>query len=91
MAADYGEKHLGGKYLRVRFEDLCADPAPTVLRVFEFFGLQGDAQEVADLEVSPPVTLGRWRREPSFAEVSKVGARALRRFGYVAAAEMITL
>lgn len=83
MAADYGQKHLGGQYLRVRFEDLCADPAPTILRVFEFFGLQGDAQKIAELELSPPATLGRWRREPSFAEVSKIGRRALRQFGYV--------
>ena len=27
-AADYGERVLGPRYLRVRFEDLCAEPAP---------------------------------------------------------------
>jgi hypothetical protein len=37
-AAEYGERHLGPRYLRVRFEDLCSDPRVTVESIFEFLG-----------------------------------------------------
>ena len=43
-AADYGEERLGERYLRVRFEDLCAQPGETVRRIYDFFGLDGDAE-----------------------------------------------
>ena len=60
-AADYGERRLGPRYLRVRFEDLCAEPVPTVGSILAFFGLEGDV-EAAAAEVRPPATLGRWQR-----------------------------
>src|SRR5262245_28290417 len=37
--AEYGEARLGRRYLRIRFEDLCYEPAPTIRRIFDFFGL----------------------------------------------------
>src|SRR5688572_14749538 len=40
-AADYGEQQLGERYLRVRFEDLCAQPEETVRSIYDFFGLEG--------------------------------------------------
>ena len=42
-----GESRMRGQYLRVRFEDLCAEPVPQVRRVFDFFGLEGDPAEAA--------------------------------------------
>jgi hypothetical protein len=82
-AADYGERELGPRYLRVRFEDLCAEPGPTVARVYDFFGLDGDAAAVGEAEVRPPETLGRWRRHKLADELTRVGEPTLRRFGYV--------
>ena len=81
-AADYGERELGSRYLRVRFEDLCADPASSVAQIYDFFGLEGDA-EAAAAEVRPPDTLGRWelRRKRVIEELNADGrarARALR-------------
>jgi hypothetical protein len=84
LAADYGESVLGDDYLRVRFEDLCAEPAATVSRILEFFELEGDA-ETAAAAVRPPGTLGRWRtaRFGLPETLTEVAAPALERFGYV--------
>jgi hypothetical protein len=82
MTLEYAKEHLRGRYLRVRFEDLCADPVPTIEQMFEFFDLHGDAHKIAELEVSAPATLGRWRRERSAEKVSRIGNEALRKLGY---------
>jgi hypothetical protein len=84
-AADYGESRMRGQYLRVRFEDLCADPVPQVRRVFDFFGLAGDPAEAARIELSPPESIGRWRGEDPdvLGALHEHGGAALRRFGYL--------
>jgi Sulfotransferase family len=83
-AADYGERVLGSRYLRVRFEDLCAEPEPTIAAVLGFFGLEGDA-EAAAAEVRPPDSLGRWqlRRRKVIDEITETARPALGRFGYL--------
>ena len=83
-AADYGEQHLGDRYLRVRFEDLCADPGPAIERIFGFFGLEGDAEAVGSAEIRPPDTLGRWklRRKGMIEELHRTAGPVLERFGY---------
>jgi hypothetical protein len=84
-AANYGERHLRDNYMLLRFEDLCSEPVATTNRVFEFFGLTGDAEEIAREEVARPQSLGRWR-ERDQGEVRKLhllGARALEKFGYI--------
>jgi hypothetical protein len=83
-AADYGEARLGERYLRVRFEDLCTQPTETVRGIYEFFGLDGDA-EAAAAEVRPPDTLGRWqlRRKGIVDELHRTAEPALARFGYL--------
>jgi hypothetical protein len=83
QAADYGEQHMPGRYLRVRFEDLCSDPAGTVGAIYDFFGLQGDVEKAA-AEVRPPDTLGRWRgaRARTVAALHEAAGPALERFGY---------
>jgi hypothetical protein len=84
LAADYGEKHLRGQYLRIRFEDLCAEPILTTHRIFAFFGLKGDAQRIAELDVRPPASLERWRNQDqeTLTQLHRIGAAALQRFGY---------
>ena len=83
-AADFGESTLGDRYLRLRFEDLCAEPAATVAAILRFFELDGDAELIAAEEVSRPETFGRWRTEdPSLvAPLTERAAPALARFGY---------
>lgn len=83
-AADFGERELGSRYLRVRFEDLCSDPRAAVGRIFDFFGLEGDA-DAAAAEVRPPDTLGRWqlRRKGVIEELGRTAQPGLERFGYL--------
>lgn len=84
-AADYGEGEMGDRYLRVSFEQLCTEPAATVERIYSFFGLEGDAAAVAQAEVRPPDTLGRWRgkRDKVVDELNRIAEPALSRFGYL--------
>ncbi len=88
-SADYGERELGERYLRVRFEDLCADPTTVVETVLRFFALPShDAAAIAAQEVHSPGSVGRW----SGADAETVAAmearagRALERFGYLKSA-----
>jgi Sulfotransferase family len=83
-AADYGEGRLGERYLRVRFEDLCSQPAGVIRCIYDFFGLDGDAAAAAAY-VHPPDTLGRWQlqRRAVVDELHRTAEPALARFGYL--------
>ncbi len=83
-AADAGESELGERYLRIRFEDLCAEPEAAVARVLDFLELRGDAAELAQ-EVEPPPTLGRWRKADRelVRRLEEIATPALTRFGYL--------
>jgi hypothetical protein len=83
-AADYGERKLGDRYLRVRFEDLCADPIVVAGRLLDFAGLEGNAQEIASQEVEPPTSVGRWRSQDAkvLQDLRGIGQAAGERFGY---------
>jgi GT2 family glycosyltransferase len=89
QTADFGERELGDRYLRIRFEDLCARPAGTVAQVLGFFGLKGDAERIAAEEVHAPSSLGRWRQaDPELrAALTERAADALERFGYQSSSE----
>ena len=84
-AADYGESVLRDRYLRLRFEDLCSDPAGTARRLYDFFGLSGNAEEVGRAEVSPPDTLGRWMWEKpaTVRALEELAGPGLARLGYL--------
>lgn len=83
-AADYGEQRMGDRYLRVRFEDLCANPIPVVQRILDFLGLAKDAAEIARLEVQPPPATRPWESDDqeTVAKLEAIGRDALERFGY---------
>jgi len=85
LRADYGETHLGPRYLRIRFEDLCATPLPVIQRILHFLDLRNDVEDICRLEVAPPASLGRWRfQDPAQIEaLHMVGHSALARFGYL--------
>jgi hypothetical protein len=83
-AAEAGEHELAERYVRIRYEDLCADPEPVIAQLLVFLGLEGDPRELAR-EVEPPPTLGRWRDcDPALVrELEQIAAPALERFGYL--------
>jgi len=89
QAADFGERELGDRYLRLRFEDLCAEPGARVAEVLAFFGLEGDAERIAADEVRAPESIGRWREaDPETVRALEERAGdALRRFGYQSSSE----
>jgi hypothetical protein len=83
-AASFGESELGDRYLRIRFEDLCATPEPVIAELLGFLELTGDPAELAS-EVQAPPTIGRWRGEDAavVAELERIARPALERFGYI--------
>jgi Sulfotransferase family len=84
-AAEFGESKPRENYLRVRFEDLCAKPVETTAQVVNFLGVRVDPESIASAEISPPLTLQRWRNCPPslIAKLERVGAVSLRKFGYL--------
>lgn len=85
LAAEYGEKYMPTQYLRIRFEDLCTRPVPTIERIFDFFGLSGDVPQIAQSEVTSPESLGRWRNQDGkeVAQLERIGKVALEKFEYL--------
>lgn len=85
-AAEFGESKLRENYLRVRFEDLCAKPLETTAHIINFLNARVDPEAIAKAEISPPATLQRWKTcSPAIlAKLERLGAEALRRFGYLA-------
>jgi hypothetical protein len=85
-AAAFGERRLGARYLRIRFEDLCAAPAPTVARMREFAGLPGGTagDRLALAEIAPPGTIGRGRggSPADLRALLRAGRTGLERLGY---------
>lgn len=82
---DYGERIMSGRYMLVRFEDLCSDPARTINDVLKFLDVDShvDAEKLAR-NVIPPESLGRWKSHQHEEQMllSDVGKQYLARFGY---------
>ncbi|MBN8532356.1 MAG: sulfotransferase [Alphaproteobacteria bacterium] len=83
--ADWGEKTLKERYLRLRFEDLCLKPTDTIQQLIAWAELAGDAENLTSL-VDIPSSLGRWKNEDSqvVASLHEAAQPALARFGYSA-------
>lgn len=84
-AAEYGESQLGENYLPVRFEDLCQTPVETAGRLMRFLGVDLDAVAIAGVEIAPPLSLGRWRKQRArlISKLERAAAVPLRKFCYV--------
>ena len=84
-AASFGETDLGEQYLRIRFEDLCTEPARIVRQIFDFLEASDRSKlSAAIAEVSFPETIGRWRTHPveEVYEIMRLGRPGLERFRY---------
>jgi hypothetical protein len=83
-AADFGEARLAGRYLRTRFEDLCADPVRVIGRLFDFWDAPIRLVSRAVDEVRLPPTIERWRASPApeVLELMEAGRQGLDRFQY---------
>lgn len=83
VAARYGEARLGDRYLRIKFEELCARPVEIAGGIIGFLGLRGDAGAALDALVTPR-SLGRWQHEEpaTIAALEEIGEQGLTELGY---------
>lgn len=90
-AADFGEQHMTGRYLRVRYEDLCTRPIATVRELVEFASARprDDVINAVVGMISPSAT--RWREKPvaETDRLASIGSVALERFGYRTVGELL--
>tara|TARA_B100001123_G_scaffold439156_1_gene575457 strand:+ start:285 stop:1010 length:726 start_codon:yes stop_codon:yes gene_type:complete len=86
--ANWGERILGERYMRIRFEDLCATPRKGTAQILEFALISQEdrakAVSMAENLVATPKSINRWHTlEPETAKnLTRLGQEALRRFGY---------
>lgn len=80
----FAEESLPERYLRIRFEDLCADPETEIRRLFVWLSGRDEGAQAAGAIVKSPKSIGRWRTEgDSLVErITRIGAEALEAFGY---------
>jgi hypothetical protein len=83
LAADFGERVLGERYLRVSLEDLCDDTDRTGERIVAFIGGNAPPKRIREI-VDRPASIGRWLDADPEAAATVVEALgdALPRFGY---------
>jgi hypothetical protein len=81
---EYGQSHLGNRYLMIRFEDLCIRPERETERIVGLIDAPRESVgELAGL-VRKPKSIGRWKSYEA-GKVDKVldlGAEYLEEFGY---------
>lgn len=83
--ADWAERTLGDRYVRLRFEDLCAAPERGVTDLLDRLGIRPalPPDRVAAPVAAPP-SLGRWRdaTPETIAAMEAEAGATLDRFGY---------
>jgi Sulfotransferase family len=83
-AMDYARESMPGRYLRMKWEDLCTDPVTKTAELLEFASRRtADAEEIARI-VRKPGSMGRWKSFPAMIQrkVHSRGAPWLTLFGY---------
>ena len=90
QAADWGESVLQERYLRIRLEDICAEPERHVAAIARWLGLPDtpgftEKVTVAAQTIQAPSSLGRWRQaeEKDRQMIEDAAREALGRFGYL--------
>jgi len=83
LVAEYGEASMGGRYIRVRFEDLCRETEETLIRLGSFLGGAVNCEKFTTF-IHTPKSVGRWvgRPESSQVEFIRSGEKAMRYFSY---------
>jgi hypothetical protein len=81
--ADFGESMLGERYLRIAFEDLCAQPSRMIEDLLVFAGLTGNG-DLPTADISPVGDRPQWWTAPDdvLSGLHQLMETELRRFGY---------
>ena len=82
-ALAFAKENMPDQYMWLRFEDMCDNPTPNTQRIFDFVGIEGDA-EAAAKTIRKPKSVGRWRaQDPALlSRIQEAGHKALETFGY---------
>ena len=86
-AVEFGRRgrNYNGRYLEVRYEDLCSHPVETLTAVFEFLGtpFRPEARAWAAANASTQ-RIGKWKtNQQELENAIKIGEPLLRELGYV--------
>ena len=83
--SEWGPRHLGQRYIRVRLEDLCAKPLETTAELLSRLDMDPALAETASRLVETPPSLRRWRELPVkvVEDLERVSGEPLQRFGYL--------
>jgi hypothetical protein len=84
-AMEYGTKHMAGRYLMMRLEDLCTDAISRSAELLGFASSPVSRAEEAARFVKKPKSIGRWKTFPDVMQerVNSRGSSWLRLFGYL--------
>jgi hypothetical protein len=85
-AASYAQDHMHGRYMPLRYEDLCLDPVPVLANLASFLGLPETALSERARLVVPSSDLGRWQGLGTRYQerLTEAGWRGLSHFKYMA-------
>jgi len=81
---EYGQQRMPGRYLQMKWEELCEDPVRKTAELLEFASCPvEEAWKIARI-VRKPSSIGRWKSFPARVRrsVHARGARWLSMFGY---------
>lgn len=84
QSMEYGRQHMPGRYLQMRWEELCADSFRKTAELLEFASCPtADARRISRV-VRMPSSIGRWKTFPERIrrKVHSRGAPWLSMFGY---------
>jgi len=78
------EQYAPGRYLVMRFEDICAEPGDCIRRVMQFIGLDPANFDLTALcrLVKPPSSMGRYQHGHDLSGFSAEELDAVREFGF---------
>lgn len=84
QAMEYGTKHMRGRYLMMRLEDLCTDAVAKSTELLRFASSPLSMAEEAARIVKKPKSIGRWKTFPENMQerVNSRGEPWLAMFGY---------
>lgn len=82
--ADWCERVLGNRYVRLRLEDLCKTPREVAANLLGALDLEVSRADDAVIALKTPATIERWRTLPNeiSERLTSVAGDTLRRFGY---------
>jgi hypothetical protein len=82
-AIDWGEEHLQGRFLVLRYEHLCREPADAIADLADFIGFRPSPEVVARVQDIPSATasVARYGRE-DLSEFDAADLEGVRRLGF---------